>query len=134
MDCAKVDEYLAVDACLDGAGGVSGQSYYRLRFPKKIKKCNYTIVHLEMWAVIIAVRLWGSELFGKIVTIKSDNEAVARIVNTGRSYDLRLQKQLRELNVVVSTLQYEAKKCSHCWKIKSGPRFTQPLGGGRRCA
>ena len=98
LDCQKVDEELAVDACLQGAGGVSANQYYRLRFPKRILQRNYSIVHLEMWAVIIGIRAWHDQFKGLIITVKSDNEAVATIINTGRSHDLRLQTLLRELN------------------------------------
>ena len=97
LEYNTVDQVMAVDACLSGAGGVAGKEYYRLTFPKRLRKRNYNIVHLEMWAVIIAVRLWGDNITGKIITIRSDNEAVATIINSGRSFDHKLQGLLREL-------------------------------------
>ena len=95
LDVAEVDSELAVDACLRAAGGYRGNEYFRVEFPKDFSERHLKITHLEMWAVIVAVRLWGSELTGKIIRIRSDNEAVTTIINTGRSYDLRLQAQLR---------------------------------------
>ena len=97
LNCAEMDAEMSVDACLVGAGGLCENTYYRLRFPKHILAKKHSIVHLEMWAVIIAIRAWGDLLRGKYITIRSDNEAVTAIINTGRSFDVRLQKQLREL-------------------------------------
>ena len=83
-------------------------SIFMLISPKNILqgKPEPKIVHLEMWAIIVAVRIWGSELAGKIIRIKTDNEAVAHIINTGRSRDNYLQTQLRELVWWLSKYQF----------------------------
>ena len=96
-DHTECDQELAVDACLSAAGGCFAHQCFTVKFPKYILEMGLTITHFELWAVIIAVKLWGPRLKGKIMLIKTDNEAVSRIVNTGRSYDMYLQKQLREL-------------------------------------
>ena len=97
IDEAPMDTEIAVDACVVGAGGVSEGEFYRVKFPEELKTENLKITHLELWAVILAVRIWGLKYKGKIVKVRSDNEAVSVIVNTGRSRDLYLQRQLCEL-------------------------------------
>ena len=77
LDVEEIDRELAVDACMVAAGGVCENEYYRTRFPDRICNEGIAITHLEMWAVIIAVNLWGSKMTGKIIRIRSDNEAVA---------------------------------------------------------
>ena len=116
-DVMEVDSELAVDACLKGAGGVRQEEYYRVIFPQDmIRKHQYKITHLELWAVIIAVRIWGRELTGKIIRVKTDNIAVKHLVNSGRSQDLRLQKLLRELVWWLSKYQFKVK-CVHLMGI-----------------
>ena len=97
LDVPEIDAEFAVDACLKGAGGVRDTEFFRIQFPPSLTRQNLDITHYELWAVILAVRLWGPKLTGKIVRIRSDNEAVATIINSGRSRDGRLQSQLREL-------------------------------------
>ena len=97
LEVTEIDTEFAVDACMIGAGGVAGEEYYRTRFPPQFNQKKLKITHLELWAVIVAVRGWGDKLYRKVVKIRSDNEAVATIINTGRSQDLYLQSQLREL-------------------------------------
>ena len=86
----------SVDACLDGAGGKTDLEYYHVTFPPEFRS-RYAITHLELWAVVLSVCLWGGQWRNKIIQINSDNKAVVSIVNTGRSWDGRLQKILREL-------------------------------------
>ena len=87
---------LATDACLQAAGAVYDRECFTVTFPQTFRS-EYSITHLELWAIIIAVRLWGNKLRGTITLCKTDNEAVSKIVNTGRSHDDRLQVLLREL-------------------------------------
>ena len=76
-----------MDACMVGAGGFCealGQ-YFRLRFPNSFAQQDLKITHLELWAVIVGVKLWYKQMFGKVIRVHTDNEAVAIIINTGRS-------------------------------------------------
>ena len=86
----------AMDACMLRARGMAGDQVFSIAFPKEVKKDAH-ITHLGLWAVIISVKTWGSTFRGKIVEIKTDNQAVAQIINTGHSQDLKLQELLREL-------------------------------------
>ena len=105
----KIDHEFATDACLVAAGGVRDNQYFRCRFPQWILDLPVNIAHLELWAVVIALKMWGHEMMGKIVKVKTDNEAVSIIINTGRSKDILLQKLLRELVWWMSKFQVRIK-------------------------
>ena len=62
LDSFSVDEEFAVDACLTGAGGCCKQQYFRTRFPKELLTSQVKITHLELWAIIIGVKLWGHHM------------------------------------------------------------------------
>ena len=110
LDAQPTDSDIAVDACLQGAGGFAfNDEFYSVKFPEVFASQELKITHLELWAVIIAVRLWGESLTGRIVKIRTDNEAVSIIVNTGRSYDEYLQRQLRELVWWLAKYQFKIK-------------------------
>ena len=95
-DAVMVDTEFAMDACLTRAGGNAGDEVFSVRFPRQVTQSAH-ITHLQLWAVIISVKLWGEKCSGKIVKISTDNETVSHIINSGRSQDLLLQKLLREL-------------------------------------
>ena len=108
LDCPIIDSELSMDACLVGAGGMSGDEMYRVFFLNHVKKQS-GIVHFELWVVILAVRVWGPKHRDKIIKIHSDNEAVAHIVNTGRSQDPKLQSLLCELVWWLATYEMKIK-------------------------
>ena len=99
LEVEVIDSELAMDLCLLTAGGVHRDQYFRVRFPDYMIKQGspLKITHFKLWAVIIAIKAWGRRLSGKILKVKTNKQAVAHIVNTGRSHDLMLQAQLREL-------------------------------------
>ena len=101
------DKVIATDACLTGYGGTMGNQYFRGRFPAQYQ--NKNIATLEMWAVMAALRLWGQELTGKYFWIHVDNEAVASIINTGRSKDNKLQNTLCEIVLLAARHQFVIK-------------------------
>ena len=95
-DAVMVDTEFAMNACLTCTGGNAGDEVFSVQFPRQVTQSAH-ITHLELWAVIISVKLWGEKCSGKIVKISTDNETVSHIINSGRSQDLLLQKLLREL-------------------------------------
>lgn len=104
----QVDEILASDASLKGAGGTwnEGKQYYRCVFPEFILE-DSSICHLELWALLIGLKIWHTELQGKAITLHCDNQAVAELINTGRARDEKLQKGLRELCYLAATGGFE---------------------------
>ena len=100
LDTVVIDQEMAMDTCMRAAGGVCGNEIFKTKFPPWIcedKSHKIHIAHLELWSVIIAVKLGGEKLKGKIVRIRTDNESVANVINSRRANDIMLQKQLREL-------------------------------------
>ena len=110
-DTEDTDAELARDACLLAAGAFRQDQCFSVMFPEHILegKPKPKITHLELWAIIIAVKVLGPELTGRIVKISTDNEAVSQIINTGRSYDAHLQKLLRELVWWLAQFQFRIK-------------------------
>ena len=47
----------------------------------------FTIVHMEMWNVLLALRLWGHIWHRKQIVVKCDNQAVMSVINTGVTRD-----------------------------------------------
>ena len=102
-----LDTVIQTDACPKGFGGVCGSEYYRSRFPKEVQGKNITI--LEMWAVMIGLKIWKKQLAGKYFWIQVDNEAVASCLNTGRAREPELQNTLREIALIVAEQQFVIK-------------------------
>ena len=108
LDCVEVDSEMVMDACMQQAGAISDKEIFSVKFPNRVKKGAH-ITHLELWAVILSIKCWGDHFRGKILRIKTDNEAVAQIINTGRSQDLKLQELLRELLWWLTVFQCKVK-------------------------
>ena len=96
------------DASLEGYGGITGCHYFRGKFPKHFKN-QYQIVHLEMWAVLVAVKLWGCMFAGTYFWVETDNQAIMSVLNTGASRDVFLQNALRELTMHAAIHQFVIK-------------------------
>lgn len=109
----KPDALVASDACLTGAGGTftpqnaeEPLEFYRCSFSEHIRE-NASIAILELWALIITLKLWGDRLSGKVVVAHCDNEAVANLVNSGKARDPRLQAGLREICFLAAVHEFE---------------------------
>ena len=57
LEKSEVDSELAVDACMEGAGGITQMHYFHVKFPQKFKEQDLKITHLELWVVIVAVKV-----------------------------------------------------------------------------
>ena len=101
------DAIIQTDTCLKGFGGIHGSEYFRGRFPKNLQQKNIAI--LEMWAVMVALKIWSHKLKGKYFWVHVDNEAVAIILNTGSSRDPELQDALREIAYIAAQHQFVIK-------------------------
>lgn len=108
------DAVIATDVTLQAAGGICAQQCFRVLFPGHIKQ-GASIAVLEMWALIIGIKLWSHKLTNKAVIVYCDNQAVAQVVNTGRARDLSLQEGLREICYLAAVAQ-----CEICAQFISG--------------
>lgn len=102
------DAVVASDACLIGAGAVwfQGEQFYRCSFPDSIKDGS-SICVLELWALILTLKVWHSELRNKAVVVNCDNQAVVELINSGRARDLKMQQGLREVCYLAATGGFE---------------------------
>ena len=90
-DCA-----MASDMCLTGLGGTYQEcEYFHLRVPSEWKGRN--IAYLEMWGVIVALKVLGHRCEGKRIVMYCDNESVVRVLSSGKARDEFLQNAMREV-------------------------------------
>ena len=73
-DHRPVDVTLELDACLTGFGGRSGDLIYHLPIARGYQ--NWTIVHLEMVNILLAIRLFKRQWSSRKVLIQCDNGCV----------------------------------------------------------
>ena len=85
--CTTIDQELAMDACLNACRGTMDKQFFKIRFPAEILELTTNITHLEMLALIAGMKLCKANLQGKYIRVHVDNEAVAMIINTGKSRD-----------------------------------------------
>lgn len=100
------DLVLATDSCMVGAGGTCGTNYFCATYPEFILQ-DTTICHLELWALIIGLKVFHKELRGKQILVHCDNQAVAELINSGRARDVRLQQGLREVCYLAALGEFE---------------------------
>ena len=89
-----------LDASLQGLGGVFKNMVYSLQIPKGFN--NYTIVHLEILNVVVALKLWGSLWKNQAIELKCDNMAVVEVLNTGKARDQMLATSARNIWLLTS--------------------------------
>ena len=79
------------DASLTGIGGVCGNMIYTVPISfiqqQEPNSVLFSIVHWEMYNILVALKIWGGAWKNQKVNIKCDNQAVVSILNTGRSSD-----------------------------------------------
>ena len=73
------------------------------------RNCNTNIAVLEMWAVMVGLKIWAHKLVGKYFWIHVDNEAVATVLNTSKSRELELQDALREIALLSAQHEFVIK-------------------------
>ena len=88
---------------------VFGKESFHVEFPQSILVQNYHITILEMFAVVLAARLWSKFLKGKRIQVFCDNLAVCSVINTGRSKCTVLQAWLRELAFLTAMAECEIR-------------------------
>ena len=95
-----VQATIELDACLQGLGAVYMNQVYAIHIPQYCK--NFSIVHLEMLNILVAVRVWGKNWKNQRILIKCDNQAVVSVLNSGRTQDLTLAAIARNILMDIS--------------------------------
>ena len=97
QDSMMVDEYLASDACLTGGGAIHCKDFFHFKFTNEILQQTHTIVQLELFTIVIALKKWSIELQGKVIHFSTDNEVSKFAINSGRLRDEFTLRCLREI-------------------------------------
>ena len=104
-DNKKPSESVHLDASLTvffffGGGGGHGQMVYALDIPKNYM--NYSIVHLEILNIMVALKVWGCYWQDKYIELFCDNLAVVQVLQTGKARDSRLATFVRNIWLITS--------------------------------
>ena len=103
------DAVFATDACLSGCGGLTSHQFFHIEFPREVKATFPSIHHLEVLAILLAARLWGSQWRGLRLLVYCDNAAVVSSLNSGRVQDSILAACLRELWFLAASHEFELR-------------------------
>lgn len=105
----KPDEICSSDACLNGCGGFWLGRYFHATFPKHFCKKKYSITILEMFAVIVCLKLWGIHFKGKKIQMYCDNQSVCQVINSGKAKCEMLQECLREIAFLAAVNEFQVR-------------------------
>ncbi len=106
---SQPDSVFATDACPGGAGGFCDGEFFHSVFPKYVKDRAPHINALELWAVVLAAKLWSSKFRGLRILIHCDNMTTVIVINSGKAKDPILLALLRELAFVTATGEFEIR-------------------------
>ena len=96
-DKFTVDKCLVTDACLTAGGAYCENEYIHFKFTEDIIRETEHISQLELFTILIAIKVWSDKLVGKVVKLSTDNEASMWAVNSGKSKDKFMLKCIREI-------------------------------------
>jgi len=103
------DGLMSTDACLTGGGGWIDGEFFRFRFPESILQAGHHINTLELWVILIGVKIWANRLALKRVTVLCDNSASVFALNSGRTRDKAMLQILREIAYVCAGVNCQIK-------------------------
>ena len=102
------DNVVTTDASKSGIGGyLVNKEFFHVQVPCVWSGLN--IVYSKMWAVIIALRVWGAVLTVCRIVLWSDNMGVVDVLTYGCSRDLFLQAGMREVCYLQAVHQFEIR-------------------------
>ena len=78
-----------------GYGGAFGHQWFHGKWSDTYKGANIAL--LELYPIVLAIKLWGGQLSNKCLQINSDNMAVVHIINNSTSKDPTIMSLLRLL-------------------------------------
>ena len=105
---SNLDGIFSTDACLTGCGGLTSSQFFHCEFPSAILAKFPSIHHLEVLAILVAYRSWGSSWQGLSI-VWCDNEAVVSSLNSGRVQDSLLAVCLRAIWFEAASNEFELR-------------------------
>ena len=110
LESVEGEEAFATDATLQGISGFYNGKYFMDTIQdQQAERKQGNIVHMEMIAIMIALKLWLKEFTMKKLIIECDNMAVLEVINQGKAKDKTLQRYLREIAYLCTINQCEIK-------------------------
>jgi hypothetical protein len=103
------DVVFSTDACLTGCGGVSQTEYFHTVFPDHIQSRFVDIHRLEALAILVALRLWGTQWTGLRIQVFCDNQAVVSALSSGKVKDPLLAACLRDIWYIAAMNDFEIR-------------------------
>ena len=97
-------QFLYTDACLTGGGAhLQDHSFFAITWPQHMTQWQVAITELELYKILLAVRVWLTQLSGTTLQIWCDNEAAVVTVRSGRTRNPFLASCIRELWYLCAT-------------------------------
>ena len=96
-----------LDASLTGFGAICGKEIYHTDIPDNLKHSDIAI--LEMFNILLALRVWSNQWSGKLVSIQCDNQAVVEILNNGKTRNMQLAAVSRNIFMTCAKFDIELK-------------------------
>ena len=101
------NEVFSTDASLGACGGVCDGQYFLGVYPSFISKQNLDISSLELFTIVVALKVWGVRWTGLRITVRCDNEAAVTVLNTGRCRNPFMISCLREICYFAAIYEFE---------------------------
>ena len=105
LDKWEYDEQLASDASLVGGGAVCQNEFFHFKFNDNILKKTSNIAQLELFTILVSLRLWGQKLAGRVVRFYTDNQISMHVINRGKSRDEFTLSCLRKIVAITAENQ-----------------------------
>ena len=80
-ELSSVDLSLYTDASSLGIGATCGNSWFSLPIPTRMSRFHINI--MELFAVFVAVRVWGHQWANKRIKIFTDSSCVVQVTSVG---------------------------------------------------
>lgn len=109
IDTAVPGVELSSDCNLRACGGVWKNEYFHTLFPEEVLLVTSHISQLELFTVILTLKLWGQHIAGKKIHFHCDNQAAVQCVNSGKTKDRFMQQCLREVAYLAAIGNYEVR-------------------------
>ena len=116
---------LATDASNLGMGATFENSWWMVPFNSAHLK--FPIAWRELFAIVVACRVWGHALSSKRVMIECDNMAVVYSVNNGTSKNQPIMTLIRDLFFVCSFYSFDVKLKHVAGILNIGPDLLSRL-------
>jgi hypothetical protein len=103
------DARLSTDACLSSIGGWCNNQYFSCMLPQSMRDLNYDINVIEMYAILIGLKLWSENLYNTRTQIWCDNLVSVTVLNSGRTKDPILLTLLREIAFIAAKYNFQIR-------------------------